>query len=168
MKLTILHVALVLTLNCGATRAAAQPATNTAYSQPPSSRLSVAQLDAESQRCMACHSGAFGQHIELRPAGAPLEFEYGRTVRTRNHAIGMEYQIAYEANPQEYVAPAALDRNIRLVEGKVGCLSCHIKREELIVQATSYVPVSDMQCSNDNDALQKVFRGPNCLKCHIK
>ncbi len=168
MKSSAIVLALALILCTTATRIAAQPATNTAYPQPSTNRLNVAYLDAESQQCMACHNGAFGQHIELRPAGAPLEFEQSRNVKTKNHAIGMDYSIAYEANPQEYVAPHALDKNVRLIEGKVGCLSCHIKRQDLIADVSSFVSSPTMQCSNDKAAAQIEFRGPNCLKCHIK
>ena len=146
----------------------AQPATNTAFDEPASNRLSVTSLDAESQLCMVCHNGTYGKRIELRPAGAPLEFEYGRTIKTKNHAIGMEYQVAYDANPKEYVAPTTLDKNIKLVEGKVGCLSCHIKREQLLAQATPVLQAFDNQCTNDKPATQRAFRGMNCLNCHRK
>ncbi|MEK9137930.1 MAG: hypothetical protein AAB393_12465 [Bacteroidota bacterium] len=146
----------------------AQPALNTAFEQPPSNRLSVAQLDAESQKCMRCHDGSLGSRIELRPAGAPIEYEFGRTVTTTNHAIGMSFSTAYEANPTEYVSPSALNPNVKLVDGKVGCLSCHVQKEVLIAQTSAFVETPETQCSFDKEATRRAFGGPSCLNCHIK
>jgi hypothetical protein len=145
-----------------------QPALNTAFDQPPSDRLNVVHLDAESQRCMRCHDGTLGSRIELRPAGASMEYDFGRTITTTNHAIGMLYLIAYEANPNEYVSPEALNPSVKLVDGKVGCLSCHVRTEVLIAQASAFVETPETRCSFDKEATLKTFGGPSCLSCHIK
>jgi hypothetical protein len=153
-------VAILITTNV-----LSQPATRTAYAEPASNRLSVVQLDAESQRCMVCHDGSRALRIELRPAGAPMEFENGDRFRTKNHAVGMEYEVAYNAKPNEFVQPAMLEKSIKIFSGKVGCLSCHAKREILLADGGQADRRLTETCTVDRAA---EGYGPNCLKCHIK
>lgn len=137
------------------------------FSQSVSNRLQPDQLDFESQQCMRCHDGSSAKRIELRPVEAPIEFEMNGWLRTTNHSIGMSYAETYEANPTEYIAPENLNPNITLIDGRIGCLSCHLKKENLLAAAVTAIQMST-GCTFDRMATQRAFRGPGCTQCHVK
>jgi hypothetical protein len=142
-----------------------QSATNSAYAASSSNRLGIDALDKESQRCMTCHDGSRALRIELGPAGAPMEIESFGMTRTKNHAIGMEYAVAYNAKPREFVAPPLLKTDVKLVGGKVGCLSCHAKKEIIVADGGAFDRSLLDRCTVDD---REGFQEPKCLSCHIK
>lgn len=129
-------------------------------------RLSSSDLDIESQRCMSCHDGSRGKIVELRPKGAPLEFD--ATWRTKNHSIGMNYQTSYDENPNEYVAPSMLHSRIKIIDGKIGCLSCHVAQNDLVASLTGGGSLSNNECTVDIEATQEAFQGSLCIQCHVR
>jgi hypothetical protein len=167
MNRTTLATAALLILWTGVLRAQSENPM-TAYDRPASNRVSSEQLDQESFACMTCHNGTLGPRIEIRAAGSPIEYEFTSSLRTTNHAVGMEYRLAYEAKPREFVAPAALAPSIRLVAGKVGCLSCHIKKTDLVAETTPTLPDRNTRCTIDRAENGRFLGGPNCLQCHRK
>ncbi|HHJ15253.1 MAG TPA: hypothetical protein ENJ80_00990 [Gammaproteobacteria bacterium] len=85
--------------------------------------LPAVQLPASSQSrtCMQCHNGSGGPHINMKPAGSPMQFS-GMSI---DHPVGMDYnQYAYK-HPESYVRPARMDTRILFEDGKVTCVSCH-------------------------------------------
>ena len=55
---------IVLFLECAlSTTTTGQPSPESAFPSPLSNRLSVGELDIESQDCMSCHNGSHGQVI---------------------------------------------------------------------------------------------------------
>lgn len=62
--------------------------------------------------CLSCHSspatGSLGSVPGLRG----------------NHPVGMDYRVAWMGHPDQYRSPDG-NPDIRLEDGKVGCLSCH-------------------------------------------
>jgi predicted CXXCH cytochrome family protein len=78
-------------------------------------------LDRISLECISCHDGAIGKAINYRLAGEETLTYAGRSM---NHPIGMNYSNAAQYNdklhPVESLSPL-----ITLVDGKVGCSSCH-------------------------------------------
>ncbi|MBA4312378.1 MAG: hypothetical protein C0417_07085 [Chlorobiaceae bacterium] len=140
-----------------------------AFSQTPSSiRIPASQLDYESQYCMRCHDGSAGKTIELRPVNAPLEFDRGLWMRTKNHSIGMSYSESENNNPREYVPAGALDPNIKLVDGKIGCLSCHVAKPQLLASLSLETNSESNECSVDIEGTKKAFQGNLCIYCHRK
>lgn len=97
-----------------------------------SPRMRSYGLDPISYQCVSCHDGS------IAPA-------------TRySHPVGIEYPM-YSTYISHFVSRGALNRRIILIDGKVGCLSCHNPlnpgRNHLVM-------------SNDRSRL--------CLSCHMK
>jgi len=130
-----------------------------------SNRLSSYQLDLESQQCMKCHDGSGGNAIELRPSDAPVEFDRGLWMKTKNHSIGMSYSASRQKNPAEYVSETSLNENIKLIDGKIGCLSCHVAKPRLLASLSAEIPD---ECPVDVEGTEKAFQGNLCINCHIK
>lgn len=131
-------------------------------------RIPSSQLDYESRHCMRCHDGSRGQTIELRPVNAPIEFDRGLWMRTKNHSIGMSYSETENKNPREYVPVGALNPNIKLIDGKIGCLSCHVAKPQLLASLSVETNSADNECGVDVEGTTKAFKGNLCLYCHRK
>ena len=82
--------------------------------------------DGESQRCMNCHDGTAATHITVKEPGTPLQI---RGFQTVNHPIGMDYDQYVARKPLEYRPRTSLNPDVNLVDGKVGCVSCHRLRD---------------------------------------
>jgi hypothetical protein len=140
-----------------------------AFCQTPGSiRIPSSQLDYESRHCMRCHDGSGGKTIELRPVSAPIEFDRGLWMKTKNHSIGMAYFETENKNPREYVPAGALNPNIKLIDGKIGCLSCHIAKPQLLASLSVETNSEMIECSVDIEGTKKAFQGNLCLYCHRK
>ena len=131
-------------------------------------RLSGNQLDIESRQCMRCHDGSGGNKIELRPVDAPTEFDKGLFMRTKNHSIGMSYVNSYAKCPNGYIAISDLDPNIKIIDGRVGCLSCHLAKPQYLASLSVEVNLTTEECTYDSEGTEKAFQDNLCLKCHIK
>lgn len=137
----------------------AQPAYNTANYVP------ISDLDPISQTCMMCHDGSRANQVELRRAGSPMTFD--QLMRTTNHPIGMKYSESYTKNPKVYVFPPSIREDVKFIDGKMGCLSCHHQKQTLFV-STSDETVVEEECTNDKAADSQVSEMQLCLSCHIK
>ncbi len=126
-------------------------------------RLSVSDLDFESRKCMRCHDGSNGTYIPLRPVTAPIEHVEAGSIKTKNHSVGMFYAKSVEKQPTGYVDPISLNSRIKLIGGKVGCLSCHIKKTDEEGPSRN-----EQVCTNDSKAAEEIFHGRLCQQCHIK
>lgn len=78
-------------------------------------------LDRVSLECLSCHDGAVGKAMNVRIAREETLTYSGRSM---DHPIGMNYGDAARYNdklhPVESLSPL-----ITLIDGKVGCSSCH-------------------------------------------
>ncbi len=131
-------------------------------------RIPPSQLDYESQHCMKCHNGSDGPTIELRPVSAPIEFDRGLWMRTKNHSIGMPYTESENKNPRGYVPVGALNVNIKLIDGKIGCLSCHVAKPQLLASLSVETNSEGNECGVDVEGTKKTFQGNLCVYCHRK
>lgn len=98
-------------------------------------------LDQASLYCISCHDGDIATHVPLSlSTGSPME----------SHPVGVDYLEAVIRNRQ-LKHPRFLDPAIKLVNGKLSCISCHnifsLKNHKLAID-------------NRNSRL--------CLECHIK
>ena len=97
-----------------------------------------AESDSRSLQCLECHDGSVASSDGLmvgaaaahaaKPAGASL----GQT-----HPVGVMYNDRFSVG--EFKPAASLERGVvRLIEGRVGCTSCHSpfsRREKLLVMS---------------------------------
>lgn len=140
-------------------------ATSLLLSQDIRSNLPVSSLDYESQQCMRCHDGTSGHGIVLRENGSAITYDDQH--RTTNHSIGMNYIKSFRNDSRHYVSPASLNPKVQLIDGKVGCVSCHVqKNRELASNSGSFTV--DTNCSVDTEATEKAFNGGLCNQCHLK
>ncbi|MDA8428954.1 MAG: hypothetical protein M0T70_06830 [Geobacteraceae bacterium] len=96
------------------------------------------QLDQISRECVTCHDGS----------SAPTT--------GYSHPVGMDYDKSTSFNrrspfKRNYVTRGALNPDVVLIDGKVGCLSCH----NPLNPAENHLAMS-----NENSSL--------CFSCHIK
>ena len=113
----------------------------------PTSEEISSILDSISLECINCHDGSVGKVIDVRIVGEETLTYAGRSM---DHPIGMNYREASQYNrklrPVESLSPL-----ITLVDGKVGCASCHNQySHELTMLVTS----------NKGSGL--------CMQCHNK
>ena len=113
----------------------------------PSREEASSILDRVSLECLNCHDGAVGKAINYQLAGEETLTYSGRSM---NHPIGMNYRDAAQFNDQLHPVES-LSPLITLVDGKVGCASCHNQySHELTMLVTS----------NKGSGL--------CMQCHNK
>lgn len=102
-------------------------------------------LDRISLECVICHDGSVGKVIDYRTVGEETLTYAGRYM---SHPIGMNYREATQQK-QKLRPVESLSTLITLVDGKVGCSSCHNQySHELTMLVTS----------NRGSSL--------CLQCH--
>jgi predicted CXXCH cytochrome family protein len=108
------------------------------------------QVDPLSKECIGCHDGASGPNVEVNLRNNPA----GRGSHVHSfdgeHPIGMIYQSYVDMKPG-YKPISGQERNMVMVNGAVGCLTCH----DPLNPAKGHLVKSDK-----NSAL--------CLTCHDK
>lgn len=72
-------------------------------------------LDKLSTECLSCHDGTISQFPQVAVKQGIWQHEIGES-----HPIGVDYP-----RSDEFTSPEALPKEIRLFDGKIGCLSCH-------------------------------------------
>lgn len=100
-----------------------------------------ALLDKLSTECLSCHDGTVSQLPQIAVKQGVWQHETGES-----HPIGVNYPRSDEFKPCE-----SLPKEIRLFDGKIGCLSCH----------EVYGKEKNMLAMNN-------LRSRLCLTCHKK
>jgi len=108
------------------------------------------RIDNVSQACLSCHDGAIAQNADVKTGtwrhGVALSSGYDAQ---GSHPIGIKYRRSMKRGGLRPLE--GLDRKIRLINGRVGCVSCHdiySKLPKMLVM------------SNQGSRL--------CLQCHDK
>lgn len=111
-----------------------------------------AGIDPLSADCVECHDGVLAsdvpvlfQSVPNSPANA-----YNHSTRYQNHPIGMNY--AYSSLSPALRKREQLPGNMRFIDSKVGCLSCHDPLNNQVA--------NNLAVGNEGSGL--------CLTCHIK
>jgi len=86
--------------------------------------LSPSRIDSFSLKCLVCHDGVSAPIAEGSYRNSPGEEHSGGQVTGSSHPIGMDYA-AYSIGNRSFKDMQMLDQQMVLVDGKVGCLSCH-------------------------------------------
>ena len=109
----------------------------------------IVEIDTFSVGCLSCHDGITAPARDIRikndtDPGVSIQSVLG------SHPIGMNYG-SYAYARREYKSLQALDPNMTLIDGKVGCLTCHnpLNPEK-----------NHLAMNNDNSRL--------CFACHSK
>lgn len=134
----------------------------------------VTQHDVTTEQCMQCHNGSHGRQITTKGADEPMQFNsVGKQV---NHPVGMDYQTYAGRKPGSYVHPAMLNPRVRLVNGQVGCVSCHQSRPTQLAMAGSPIQSDALQQplaqvdTNQCQSTGQLTTGPDkndlCAACH--
>ena len=83
------------------------------------------QIDKISQQCLGCHDGSVGTDLTVQVSAG--SWKHGSTFSSQDpqgsHPIGVKYRGA--AKRGGFRPIGMLDKKIRLIEGRVGCPSCH-------------------------------------------
>lgn len=112
--------------------------------------LTASRIDSFSRKCLVCHDGVSAPIAEGSYRNSPGEDHSGGQVTGSSHPIGMDYA-AYSIGNRSFKDMQTLDRQMVLVDGKVGCLSCH----NPLNPRRNHLAVSDA-------------RSELCLACHNK
>lgn len=109
------------------------------------------QIDRFSQKCMSCHDGAQAPEAPVSLHGDPTYMlnYVGASIRGNHKIAGVYEEIA--AGDREMASTHSLPASISLVEGKVGCLSCH-----------------DPYQSREKMLAVEIKGSRLCLTCHLK
>lgn len=80
-------------------------------------------LDPISMECLGCHDGTLAKAVNHRISDGDTQRVKSIETIKGSHPIGMDYNTF--ARSKEYVPSDTLAANIKLINGKVGCVSCH-------------------------------------------
>ncbi|MEK6776811.1 MAG: hypothetical protein AABY87_08030 [bacterium] len=125
------------------------------------------QLDQVAEGCMGCHNGITATHITIKNAEAPLQI---RGIQTVNHPVGMSYDNYALKNPSGFRPRSTLPSSIRMVDGKVTCLSCHRVGEERteVLTDSRYDERRNGGCTASNILTVGPRETDLCMACHVK
>lgn len=106
-------------------------------------------LDDKSRECLSCHDGTISSHASAQMRGAGgMNFRHRRNIGM-SHPICFDYEDVYLRKPREYHPPERLDPRIQLINGKVGCTTCH-----------------NHYSKNKKHLVMDNIRSRLCLSCH--
>ncbi|QWV93600.1 cytochrome c3 family protein [Geomonas oryzisoli] len=108
------------------------------------------EIDPLSKECIGCHDGVAGPNVSVNLRNNPSDRSSHVHSFEGEHPIGMIYQNYVDMKPG-YKPITAQERNMIMVNGAVGCLTCH----DPLNPAKGHLIKSDK-----NSAL--------CLTCHDK
>ncbi len=133
-------------------------------------RLEPQVLEEASRQCLSCHNGNRANRITPKAAGAPLHFQ-GAT--NSSHPVGMDYDLYASRKPRAYKSQATLVPAVRLVNGRVSCISCHTLKQKTQVATAGFVKVrfyedqTDLNCTASGELTVGPRTTDLCLACHI-
>ena len=79
-------------------------------------------IDDKSRECLSCHDGTISSSTHDRLNR--LDWQHNQNIGM-SHPISIDYEQSYLRKPREYHAPEKLDSRILLIDGKIGCETCH-------------------------------------------
>ncbi|MBN1223281.1 MAG: hypothetical protein JXB23_08515 [Candidatus Aminicenantes bacterium] len=103
-------------------------------------------VDDNSRECLSCHDGTLS--IESGTQVRDVNWEHSRGIGL-SHPISVDYAEAYFRKPLTFHPPQALDSRIILINGNIGCATCH-----------------DHYSERKGKLVMDNFRSRLCLSCH--
>jgi hypothetical protein len=131
------------------------------------SRSDTTSVDAESRSCLLCHDGLTATDVSGRLLSGHMR---GAGRSKGEHPIGVSYSAAWSKKPRDYISESALVPTIRLVRGKVSCVSCHTKTQPKAGQSVSASAsfLGRGSCNGGGKLTVDNTRSRLCLSCHTK
>jgi hypothetical protein len=89
----------------------------------------VALSNSDSFTCLGCHDGVLARNVtspyqdSAASLGPLARAGYGS--HQTNHPVGIDYAVSFLSKKGALRPMSALPPSIRLVDGRVGCVSCH-------------------------------------------
>lgn len=105
-------------------------------------------LDPISMECISCHDGTLAGSVHYRVNG-PNYTAFNIKAVTGSHPVGMDY--TRYTNKKDYAPFYELPKNMVLMDGRIGCLTCH----DMLGKNMAYLS-TDLNNSN------------LCFACHRK
>jgi predicted CXXCH cytochrome family protein len=96
---------------------------NKAHTNPKGLDFDQKQLlDDNSRECLSCHDGTVSTstHTQIRS----LSWQHKKDIGM-SHPIGVDYEQVYLSKQKYFHPPERLDPKITLINGKLGCETCH-------------------------------------------
>ena len=118
---------------------------NRAHAKPISFELK-GEVDDNSRDCLSCHDGILSIQSDIDLGG--ISWEHTRNIGL-SHPISVNYAEVYTKNPNRFHSPERLDSRIVLINGEIGCETCHDHYSEI-----------------ENKLVMDNFRSRLCLSCH--
>lgn len=84
----------------------------------------IMDIDIFSMDCLTCHDGVSAKERDIRYKNDSENRTQDILSVVGSHPIGMDYG-SYAYGSREFKPLGSLKRGIELIDGKVGCLSCH-------------------------------------------
>ncbi len=121
--------------------------------------------DRSASDCLGCHNGAAAKRISVKDADAPFQT---RGFQTVNHPVGMSYDRYAMKDPRGYRPRLLLDKNIRLVDGKVSCVSCHRLKSDVSagMWRTAMTLNQSAECTASGELTVGHSSTDLCVACH--
>ena len=126
-------------------------------------------VDKIASECLGCHNGSMANDINMHATGTSKLIHDFRS--NDDHPVGMVYQDTVRRDPQNYRPAIALHPNIRLVDGRVTCITCHKVKNETVAfnGAWSTDQQVSPQCTATKERTMGGARDDKlCLACHVK
>ena len=123
------------------------------------------EFDAATKRCLNCHDGDKAIPIVAKDANAPMQFRGRQTI---NHPVGMRYGDYAQKVKARLRPQGSLDEKIKLVNGRVSCISCHMLREATADgEVQTYARSIELdRCTAGSDLTMGSRETDLCLGCH--
>ncbi len=134
-----------------------------AQAQPAPENL----VDKVASGCLGCHNGSMPRNVNVHSTRsvAPTHDFRGDD----DHPVGMVYAESVRKNPRGYRPATTLNWNIRLVDGRVTCATCHKLKNEVVAFNETWA--SDQPVEPQCTATHEITTGPGdkdlCLACHL-
>ena len=125
-------------------------------------------VDKIAGECLGCHNGSTAKNVNVRYSwnGAP---SHGFSM-DNDHPVGMVYEESVRNKPRGYWPASIMNPDIRLVDGRVACITCHkVKNETAALNETlSSAQPAKPQCTVTKELTTGHSRDELCLSCHVK
>jgi len=160
----LIHLAFIVSMTALQVSAANADFRNFILGEENKVSTDTGMLDPVSTSCLGCHDGARAKYVGIETQDTIAGSGFGR----RNHPVGLLYDTAVARDPGGLNPRATLHPAIKLVDGRLSCVSCHQQKTEPVrVAANAPLAGADL-CT----ATKELILGPGdrrlCLACHVK